>query len=176
MACSVSLGTLMSLTPGYAGIWSTPFSLADQVIFTILGGVNLTVGGVTEQFLWRFVVSAVCGAGCYSLVQVLGGNPEAQGVVFFILVFLWGYIRVKLPKTDIAVTFVILACVYAVDNSYRFGQRYAVNTDALSDLLKSWAFGAAISVVRLALSFYRGRQLNQRRQSTSSSCLSRRPV
>jgi hypothetical protein len=32
---SVSLGTLLSLTPGYANLWNNPVSLADQVIFTV---------------------------------------------------------------------------------------------------------------------------------------------
>ena len=109
----------------------------------------MTVGGGTEQFLWRFVVGAALGTSVYVLLDLLGGTPVAQGIVFFIFVFLLTYLRVKIPRTDIGVTFATLACVYAVDYSYRRGNISMVNTEGLTDLLRAWAFGVAISLVRV---------------------------
>lgn len=166
---SVSLGTLLSLTPGYARLWNNPVSLADQVIFTvspratptrmgsrlrrlihlqILGGANLTVGGATEQFFWRFVVGAVVGTGGYSALNVVGGAPVAQGILFFIFVYILTLIRDRVPRSNTGLQFAILACVYAVDYSYRQGNIYKVDTAGLKDLLRAWAFGTAISLVR----------------------------
>jgi hypothetical protein len=54
-------------------------------------------------------------------------------------------------KADIGITFATLAAVYAVDDAYRGGNAYGVDTDALKDLLRSWAFGASISLVRVYL-------------------------
>jgi hypothetical protein len=115
----------------------------------VLGGANLTVGGGTEQFLWRFVIGALAGTAAFSAIDVLGGAPVAQGIIFFLIVFGLTLIRVKIPKSDIGITFATLASVYAVDTSYRNGNLYKVDTDALTDLLRSWAFGTAISLVSL---------------------------
>ena len=37
----MAIGTLLSLTPGYAALFNDPFALSGQVIFTILGGANV---------------------------------------------------------------------------------------------------------------------------------------
>lgn len=116
-----------------------------------MGGANLTVGGATEQLLWRFVIGASVGAASFSLINALGGSPIAQGIIFFLVVFALTLFRSKVFKADIGITFATLASVYAVDNAYRGGNVYGVDKLALKDLLKSWAFGAAISLVSLQL-------------------------
>jgi hypothetical protein len=85
----------------------------------------------------------------FSGISALGGSPIGQGIVFFAVVFGLTLFRVKVFKADIGITFATLAAVYAVDDSFRGGNLYGVDTDALKDLLKSWAFGAAISLVRV---------------------------
>ena len=105
------------------------------------------MGGATEQLFWRLAVGASAGAAAFALIQVLGGSPVLQGVVFGGTVLLFTLVRARQPRADIGLTFATLACVYAVDGSYRDGNPYGVNGEALKDLLRSWAFGAAISLV-----------------------------
>ena len=119
----------------------------------MLGGANLTVGGATEQFLWRYVIGAAVGAACFSALGALGSNAAAQGVIFFLFVFVLTLVRVKIRKADIGLTFATLACVYAVDNSWQDGNSGQVDTLALRDLLRAWTFGAAISLVRDTVCF-----------------------
>jgi hypothetical protein len=120
---------------------------AKEIHLQILGGANLTVGGATEQFFWRFVVGAVVGTAGYSALNAVGGAPVAQGILFFIFVYILTLVRDKVPRSNTGLQFAILACVYAVDYSYRQGNVYKVDTAGLKDLLRAWAFGTAISLV-----------------------------
>ena len=89
------------------------------------------------------------GAAGFAIIGLAGGSPAGQGVVFAVIVLGLTLFRLRVPKSDIGITFATLACVYAVDASYQTpSPRYAVDGSALADLMMSWAFGAAISVVR----------------------------
>jgi hypothetical protein len=154
---------------------------AKEIHVQILGGANLTVGGATEQFFWRFVVGAVVGTGGYSALNAVGGAPVAQGILFFIFVYILTLIRDKVPRSNTGLQFAILACVYAVDYSYRQGNIYKVDTAGLKDLLRAWAFGTAISLVRdlggcITAICEAGELRHRHRQSTSSRSPSRLPA
>ena len=49
VSLAVAIGTLLSLSKGYSGLFNDSFALSSQVIFTILGGANVCIVSADED-------------------------------------------------------------------------------------------------------------------------------